>query len=514
MYHPSNQESYTYVVRNPESPLTSPDIDDVHHQSLEVTVTWCNDVLFHSHLPPNAPFYLGNPPSVSRAWRQSRLHPSHYLLPQEVLGAGALRLIAETEHGASLLVGSLPPTATFVSESGASNLSEFRTFCEDRGWFDEHSNCHYWPLRNGAIRLTLGAFHVDCRKTAAAKPVPRALLSHLEGESLTYLGLSFASTAAILASAAFFAPPLGLTANEGIDRNDLILMQQYLDAAAEREREIQEATPTTEDSPAAQSGETGQRAEHSEGKMGAPQSAQSNRRYAVKGPPDNPDPHLARDRAVQDALTFGTIGLLHSVTADPNAPTVDWGRDTSLGMDMESAMGNMWADDIGQAYGAGGVGLTGAASGGGGVGHGIGLGEIGTFNRGLGSGGDYSFGQHHGRLIGSRPTKPVFRMRAATPTVSGRLPPEVIQRIVRQNHGRFRACYEKGLSANPSLSGRVSVRFVIGRNGAVSNVSNGGASIGSSEVASCVVQAFYGLSFPKPEGGIVTVSYPIAFSPE
>jgi hypothetical protein len=105
-------------------------------------------------------------------------------------------------------------------------------------------------------------------------------------------------------------------------------------------------------------------------------------------------------------------------------------------------------------------------------------------------------------------------MRTANPTVSGRLPPQVIQRIVRQNHGRFRSCYEKGLSSNPSLSGRVSVRFVIGRNGAVSNVSNAGASLASSDVVNCVVHAFYGLSFPKPEGGIVTVSYPIAFSPE
>jgi hypothetical protein len=28
-----------------------------------------------------------------------------------------------------------------------------------------------------------------------------------------------------------------------------------------------------------------------------------------------------------------------------------------------------------------------------------------------------------------------------------------------------------------------------------------------------VVRSFYGLSFPQPEGGIVTVVYPIMFSP-
>ena len=97
--------------------------------------------------------------------------------------------------------------------------------------------------------------------------------------------------------------------------------------------------------------------------------------------------------------------------------------------------------------------------------------------------------------------------------VSGRLPPEVIQRIIRLNFGRFRLCYEKALLQNPTLQGRVTARFVIGRDGAVSQVSDGGSDIGSRAVVSCVVRAFYGLSFPQPEGGIVTVTYPIVFSP-
>jgi hypothetical protein len=98
-------------------------------------------------------------------------------------------------------------------------------------------------------------------------------------------------------------------------------------------------------------------------------------------------------------------------------------------------------------------------------------------------------------------------------TVSGRLPPEVIQRIVRQNYGRFRLCYENGLRNNPNLQGRVSVRFVIGRDGSVSNVGNAGSDLPDPAVVSCVTRAYYGLSFPQPEGGIVTVVYPIMFSP-
>ena len=98
-------------------------------------------------------------------------------------------------------------------------------------------------------------------------------------------------------------------------------------------------------------------------------------------------------------------------------------------------------------------------------------------------------------------------------SVSGRLPPEVIQRIVRQNFGRFRACYEAGMRNNPNLAGRVAVNFVIGRDGSVGQANNAGSDLPDSAVVSCVVRAFYGLSFPAPESGIVTVSYPIAFAP-
>jgi hypothetical protein len=247
--------------------------------------------------------------------------------------------------------------------------------------------------------------------------------------------------------------------------------------------------------------------------MGKQDSKATNKRYAVQGPKDNPDPHIARQQALREAMEFGMIGLLNTGAAgDPNAPTAPWGRDTSLGMDDMSAMGNMWGDEIGDAYGAGGLGLSGIGEGGGGRGEGIGLGSIGTLGHGAGTGTGQGFGSGHGRLGGSHSTKaPKVRMGATQ--VSGRLPPEVIQRIVRQNYGRFRMCYEQGLGKNPNLEGRVTVRFVIGRDGSVSNVGNGGSDIPDSGVVQCVIRTYYGLSFPQPEGGIVTVVYPIMFSP-
>ena len=69
------------------------------------------------------------------------------------------------------------------------------------------------------------------------------------------------------------------------------------------------------------------------------------------------------------------------------------------------------------------------------------------------------------------------------------------------------------LAQSPTLAGTVTTRFVIGHDGAVSSAANGGSTLPDPAVVSCVVTTFYGLAFPHPEGGIVTVTYPIAFSP-
>lgn len=227
--------------------------------------------------------------------------------------------------------------------------------------------------------------------------------------------------------------------------------------------------------------------------------------------------------------------------ADPNAPTAPWGREN--GNDPLSAHGNMWGDAIGDSFGAGGLGLSGVGEGGGGRGEGIGLGSspgaarvapraaadarpapateqeesiglgtIGTIGHGAGTSTGQGFGSGHGRLGGAH-AQAAPSVRQGATQVSGRLPPDVIQRIVRQRFGRFRLCYENGLRSNPNLQGRVAIRFVIGPDGVVRGASDGGSDLPSQEVIACVARGFTGISFPQPEGGIVTVVYPITFTP-
>ena len=109
--------------------------------------------------------------------------------------------------------------------------------------------------------------------------------------------------------------------------------------------------------------------------------------------------------------------------------------------------------------------------------------------------------------------KPVS-LRMGSIQVNGRLPPEIIQRVVRQNAGRIRACYDDGLRRRgPTLAGRVATRFVIGTDGHVRAAVDAGSDIGDDKMIACVVGIFASLEFSDPPGGVVTVTYPFVFRP-
>jgi hypothetical protein len=239
------------------------------------------------------------------------------------------------------------------------------------------------------------------------------------------------------------------------------------------------------------------------------------------GPTPTPAP---KGVAPADAVQFGMIGLLDTSGATPaasaSAPTARWGVEGNR--DEAGATGHLFGGAVGESFGAGGLGLSGvgeggasaaAGAGGGGRGEGIGLGSTTIVGHGAGAGTGTGFGSGRGRLGGSHAVHaPVVRM--GTTRVSGRLPPEVIQRIVRQNFGRFRACYQDELRTHPTLQGRVSVRFLIDRTGAVAAPGDGGSDVNDPALVACVVRAFGSLQFPQPDGGVITVVYPLQFSPE
>lgn len=499
--HDAPRGSYTYQMLK-SGPDVSPDeVEQIGAPAVEVTIAWGGNVLHVSHLSPPRDFIVGEPSGDK--------DKTDFFIPVEKLPQSKMPIVV---GDAMTIAAVLPPGATgTVQMSGQPKMSldEARAHAQPSGAIP---GAHQIALGTGSVsKMELNGFTFTVAAVNAGKPIASGL-SGTDMAPFAYFGVTAGAFGALFLSLAYFVPPMGLSDESEIDKDRLLLIQQYLDAAAEREQE-EEETEVVEENSDNKEGGTGTRAKGEEGSMGKESSKATNKRYAVKGPKDNPDPHLARMAALREARDFGMIGLLNAgASGDPNAPTAPWGRETSSGMDDVSAQGNMWGDEIGDAFGSGGLGLSGIGEGGGGRGEGIGLGNIGTLGHGAGTGTGQGFGAGNGRLGGSHKTRtPSVRMGATA--VNGRLPAEVIRRIVRQNFGRFRMCYEQGLGRNPNLEGRVGVRFVIGRDGSVSNVGNGGSDIPDSGVVSCVISAFYGLSFPQPEGGIVTVTYPIMFSP-
>jgi hypothetical protein len=501
--------AYTLIKSGPD--VDPDDVELGHVSAVEIVILWGTTVLHVQHASPPRSFYVGE--------GEGRKDACDYFIPSEKLGATRAPIVLADEDSIRLVI--LPRARGTVAIPGHPEMTledAVRNGCAEA--LDEPLGARQMSLPPGAkARMEIDGFVFQVASVPAGKPLAHGLFTSTDSSSLLYVGFSLLAHVGLVAAMASFVPRMGLAEEEGRRRDDPYLIQQYLRAAAEREQAATESEQLAESDADEREGGSGAQAQGESGSMGSPNTKQTAHRYGVKGPHDNPDPHIARETAQREASEFGMIGLLASgAGGDPHAPTAPWARDESLGSDAESARGNMWGASIDEAFGAGGLGLTGVGEGGGLRGEGIGLGFIGTIGSGSGDGLGQGFGpghggpSHHGRLApGHTPHAPLVRIGVTT--VKGQLPAEIIQRIVRQNYGRFRLCYEGGLRNNPALQGRVEVRFAIGRDGAVSSVSNGNSDLPDAAVVKCVVQAYYGLSFPQPEGGIVTVVYPIMFSP-
>jgi TonB family protein len=231
---------------------------------------------------------------------------------------------------------------------------------------------------------------------------------------------------------------------------------------------------------------------------------------AVKGPKDaiprigrNVDPEML-------ARTAGILGVIE--TADAHAFLAQGGSvfSSTVGNEHEDVWGQLVGDEVGEAYGVGGLGLVGTSRGGGGEASGvIGLSHTGFLGtKGVGGKGGLSYGDTGGTTFGGRKERrPVVRV--AHGEIEGALDKDIVRRVVRAHINEVRSCYNAGLTKNPNLGGRVLVQFVIGGNGKVHTSVVGESSVDDPGVGQCVAKAVRRWQFPKPHaGGQVFVSYP------
>jgi hypothetical protein len=469
---------------------------------VEVMLSWGGDwrdggqgsVLGTKYLRPGERFSVGE---RKRKGTKAGEEGCDALVPSEVLGATEADLVMYGTGGALVL----PPSGAQV-------------------WVDAFP-APAGPItlaRDQVVEVAIGAFTLRARLVESEAFVS-AFAPAEEASKYGGFALSALAHVSCLAALALFLPALGATDDEEITRDQLLTMQHLLSASAEREEEAKEAEVVAPAEAAEDHGASGGgRAIGKAGAMGTPNAPQAAGHWSAAG--DNPRELQSLSHEEKQALVkdFGMLGLLATMNADPNAPTVPWG-DVLGGADRESHLGALFGPDPADSWGIGGLALGRNDEGGGGNNLGTGINDVGELSQSLDRriGGNDPGGFGHGCggkpcFLGRHEVGAKLRMPREIVT-NGHLPGEVIQRIIRQNAGRFRACYEGGLRTNPSLEGRVEVRFIIDRQGQVSVAQDGASDLPNAAVRSCIVKSFYALSFPSPDNGTVTVVYPIALTP-
>ena len=138
-----------------------------------------------------------------------------------------------------------------------------------------------------------------------------------------------------------------------------------------------------------------------------------------------------------------------------------------------------------------------------------GLGGLGTKGRGSGRSG-YGTG---GGNFGKKGTGGTGKI-GGDPIILGALDKSLIDAVIKRNMNKIGYCYQRELTNSPYLEGKITVKFVIAKDGTVSKASIKSSTMGSDSVEGCITGRFMRFRFPEPKGGgIVIVSYPFIFAP-
>lgn len=137
------------------------------------------------------------------------------------------------------------------------------------------------------------------------------------------------------------------------------------------------------------------------------------------------------------------------------------------------------------------------------------LGGIGTQGR---AGGTGNFKDGTALAGGNVGSGNIVAMVDDETVIEGGLDRDAIAEVIRRNLGQIRYCYERQLSSNPELYGKVLVKFTIGAAGEVMEQRVDNSTLKSAMVEGCIMRRMASWTFPQPKGGTqVHVSYPFLF---
>jgi hypothetical protein len=357
-----------------------------------------------------------------------------------------------------------------------------------------------------ALRIPEGARlsvnHQGCsfiiRSVARPRHYPVPL--RIDWNAQSYTGAVLAGAAATMALM-FATPPdprslaLDSFTNEQLAR--------YLVKAPEVK---EEQAPWLKQQPVEKAASGGKAARDKSGRMGNPESVRrAEARPVFPSPKTSVDPKVARRLAEEAAKNNGILALFASgqvkgLTSLMQAPS-------GLGDNAKEVLAALDGQTPVDAYGAGGMGFVGVNRGGNGNGEGtIGLGNIPGVGPGPGGPGGRSL-PRAAALACRDCGKKVPDVKMEQPTVIN-YDRDIIRRIIRQHMNEVKYCYEKELVRDNKLAGRVVVKFFIGNQGTVTASAIESSTVRESNVEQCIAGAVRRWEFPRPQGGLVSVSYP------
>jgi hypothetical protein len=299
---------------------------------------------------------------------------------------------------------------------------------------------------------------------------------------------------------------------------DQIVLEEEAEKARQQEQDKQ-VEDTLVEEPDDDDGGQGARTVGDEGRMGERTARDEDKMGGVRGEANNPDPHMARTKIIEQVMSTGAVAALQQL--DSRAPTSPFSPySTALGNDPVDARGHLMGSEYGDAYGNGGLGMFGNGNGGGGSSyHTFGLGVDGM-GHGYGTGPGTGFGREAGDLGRSRAGEsrsfgPELRgrtgegpeIRFLEATTFGGLSKETIQRILRTHRSRIRHCYEIALRESSDVTGRVTVGFVIAPQGNVQSAETRANTTESDALARCILGVVERINFPQADG-ITACTYP------
>jgi hypothetical protein len=335
------------------------------------------------------------------------------------------------------------------------------------------------------MRLTVDAGgHVFFAHLAShdARMVAR-LTDHVDYPFLGMLAFGMFFFAAVGITMALMPPAPENETNE-IDERALELLLQKPEPEEKKEQKKPDANPDA--------GE-GAKAKKEEGKVGKKEAKLDK----AKG---NKVEVKQQEIDRQIAENAGVLGAM----ADSNLDQVLGA--SGLSSELRGGIGGLIGAK-GSQIGSGGLGARGGGIGGGGTAEG--LGGLGT--KGMGSGAS-GYGKGGGNF-GAKGEGGIGAV-GGDPIILGSLDRSLIDEVIKRHMNQIRYCYQRELTKNPSLGGKIVIKFTIAKDGTVSSADKKTTTMNNAAVESCIAGRFMRMQFPEPKGGgIVIVSYPFIFSP-